>query len=246
MDLYITLFIVFMLAGLATLIKYRGGGEGLIAGYNTASSAGQKYMAEKGIGAFVGNYLYFLAGIILAGYLGKKAGLVWGEAIAWGLFAITIMVMLIRAQRFQPPASITRPGSARIQKIALGVGGIILLAVTGLIGWGVLPPQFNLEDRQFRITGIYGMDIQYSAIDDIVLQADLPPVGIKINGFNMGPVLKGQFQVKGWGSTRLFLRSPTGPVIIIAFKDHSLPVLINFSNPAATAQLYQQLKARLE
>ncbi|MEA4924725.1 MAG: DUF3784 domain-containing protein [Syntrophomonadaceae bacterium] len=245
MDLYITLFIIFMLAGLATLIKYRGG-EGWIAGYNTASSAEQKYMAEKGIGAFVGNYLYFLAGIILAGYIGKKAGLVWGEAIAWGLFTVTIMVMLIRAQRFQPPAAMTRPGSARIQKIALGVVGIILLAIAGLVIWGGLPPQFNLEDRQFRITGIYGMAIQYSAIDDIVLQADLPPVGMKIDGFNLGPVLKGQFQVKGWGSTRLFLRSPTGPVILITFKNHSSPMLINFSNPAATVQLYQQLKARLE
>jgi hypothetical protein len=71
-DLYITLFIVVLLAGIATVIKYFGG-EGMIAGYNAASSAEQKYMSEKGIGTFIGNYLYFLAGIILAGTLSKKA-----------------------------------------------------------------------------------------------------------------------------------------------------------------------------
>ena len=50
MDLYITLLVVFLLAGLATVIKYFGG-EFLISGYNTSSADEQKYMKEKGIGA---------------------------------------------------------------------------------------------------------------------------------------------------------------------------------------------------
>ena len=243
MELYIILFIVILLAGLATVIKYFGG-EGMIAGYNTASPAEQKYMAEKGIGAFTGNYLYLLAGIILAGYLSKKAGFVWGEDISWALFAVIIIVMLVRAKRFNPPVSMTTAKSARTQKVGWWAGAIITLAVAGVVTWNALPTHFDLEAKQVKITGAYGFNINYSEIDNIRLQTEIPPVGMKTNGLNMGPILKGHFQVKGMGSARLFLRSAHGPVLIITLKDHSNPVLINFSDPSETTRLYQQLKSQ--
>ncbi|PKM78294.1 MAG: hypothetical protein CVU90_03270 [Firmicutes bacterium HGW-Firmicutes-15] len=243
MNMYITLFIVLLLAGLATLIKYLGG-EGMISGYNTASPTEQKYMSEKGIGAFMGNYLYFLAGIILAGYLSKKAGFVWGEDISWALFVVIIIIMLIRAQRFNPPASMTTPQSVRTQKIGLWAGAIITVAVAGVVTWNALPTQFNLQANQLEITGAYGININYSDIDDIRLQTELPAVGVKTNGLNMGPILKGHFIVEEMGSARLFLRSAHGPVLIITFKNNSNPVLINFSDPAETTQLFQQLKSQ--
>jgi hypothetical protein len=62
----------------------------------------------------------------------------------------------------------------------------------------------------------------------------------------MGPILKGHFQVEGIGGALLFMRSAHGPLIIITLKDHSNPVLINFSDPAETTQLYQQLKSQTE
>ena len=244
-ELYIILFIVVLLAGLATIIKYFGG-EGMIAGYNTASPAEQKYMSEKGIGAFIGNHLYLLAGIILAGYLGKKAGFVWGEDISWGLFVVVIIVMLIRARRFNPPASMSTPQSARIQKFGLWTGAIITLAVFGLVAWNALPAHFDLEERQLKITGAYGMNINYSDIDKLNLQTEMPKVGMKTNGLGMGPILKGHFQIEGMGDARLFLRSAHGPVLIITFKNHSSPVLINFPDPAETTRLHQHLKSHLK
>ncbi len=243
MDLYITLFVVFLLAGLATIIKYFGG-EALISGYNTSSPAEQKYMKEKGIGAFMGNYLYLLAGIILAGYLIEKAGFIWGIDISWALFVVVIIVMLIRARRFNPPASLSTPKSAKIQKIGLWASVIITLAVVGLVTWNALPTQYHLEDKQIKITGAYGLNINYYDIDDIILQTEIPAVGMKNNGLNMGPILKGHFTVEGVGSALLFLRSAHGPVLIITFKDNSEPVLINFSDPAETHRLYQQLKSQ--
>ena len=245
MDLYVTLFIVALLAGIATAIKYLGG-EGMIAGYNTASSAEQKYMSEKGIGAFIGNYLYFLAGIILAGYLSKKAGFIWGEDISLLLFVVIIIVMLIRAQRFNPPASMITPQSAKIQKIGLWAGAIVTLTVVAVITWSALPTNFNLEAKQLKITGAYGVNINYSEVEDMRLQTEIPAVGMKTNGLDMGPILKGYFQVEGMGSALLFLRSAHGPVLIITLKNQSNPVLINFSDPAETIRLYQQLKSQTE
>jgi len=245
MDLYITLFIVALLAGIATVIKYFGG-EGMIAGYNTASSAEQKYMSEKGIGAFMGNYLYLLAGIILAGYLVEKAGFVWGEDISWVLFVGIIVVMLIRAQRFNPPASMITPQSAKNHQIGLWAGAIVTLTVAAIITWSALPTHFNLEAMQLKITGAYGLSINYSDIEDIHLQTEMPAVGMKTNGLGMGPILKGHFQVEGMGSALLFMRSAHGPVIIITLNNQSNPLLINFSDPAETTRLYQQLKSKTE
>ncbi|MEN6463033.1 MAG: DUF3784 domain-containing protein [Syntrophomonas sp.] len=243
MDLYVTLFVVFLLAGIATIIKYFGG-EFLISGYNTSSSAEQRYMKENGISTFIGNYLYLLAGIILTGYLIKKAGFIWGVDISWALFVVVIIVMLIRARRFNPPASQNTTKSAGIQKIGLWAGAIITLAVAGSITWNALPTQYHLEDKQIIITGAYGLNINYYDIDDIILQTEMPVVSKKINGLNMGPILKGHFTVEGMGSALLFLRSAHGPILIITFKDHSEPVLINFSDPAETNRLYQQLKSQ--
>jgi hypothetical protein len=243
-DLYITLFIVFLLAGLATLIKYFGC-EAMIAGYNTASPAEQKYIAEKGIGAFAGNYLYLLAGIILAGYLSKRAGFVWGVDLSWGLFVVIIIVMLFRIQRFNPPASLTTPQSLRAKKIGLGAGGIIVVVVAGIITWNALPAKFNLQADQLQITGAYGFILHYSVIEDIRLQPELPAVGMKTNGLNLGPILKGHFRVEGMGNARLFLRSYHGPVCIITLKGDADPVLINFSDPTETTLLFNTLNTHI-
>ncbi len=184
------------------------------------------------------------ASIILAGYLIKKAGFIWGVDISWALFVVVIIVMLIRARGFNQPASLSTPKSARIKKISLWAGSMITLAVAGLVTWNALPTQYHLEDKQIIITGAYGLNINYYDIDDIILQTEMPVVDMKNNGLNMGPILKGHFTVQRIGGALLFLRSAHGPVLIITFKDHSEPVLINFSDPAETNQLYQQLKSQ--
>lgn len=102
MEVYIVSFIVLLLVILATVIRFFGG-EMLIAGYNTASREERAYMKEKGIGKFVGNYMYALVAIILAGYLLRRAGVPYAEDISWAVFIVVIIVMLIRVRRFAPP-----------------------------------------------------------------------------------------------------------------------------------------------
>lgn len=242
MDLYITLIIVVLLSGTATLIKYFGG-ERMIAGYSTASPVEQKYMSEKGIGAFIGNYFYLIAGIILAGYLGKRAGLVLGQEISFAMSAVISIVMLFRVKAFHLPESMITPQSARTRRIGLWSTAMIILAVAGLITWSALPTHFDLQAKQVKITGAFGFNINYADIDSLRLQSEIPTVGRKLNGFNLGPILKGHFQVEGMSSARLFLRSTRGPVLIITLKNHFNPVLINFSDPAETTHLYQQLQS---
>lgn len=245
MDLWPTMITVFILAALATIIKYLGG-ENLIAGYNTSSAAEKEYMKEKGIGAFVGNYIYLLALIDLGGYLLKQAGLVWAQDVAWGLFIAVIIVMLVRVQRFAPPSELAQKKSGKTQTIILILSVIFTLAILGNVAWSSLPPHFNFNKNAMQITGAYGTSIAYSTIEDIRLEPELPPIGYKTNGLNMGSILKGHFKVDKMGSALIFLRSAEGPVIIISCKDRSEPVLINMPDADQTRDLYQKLKDELE
>jgi len=249
MNFWIALFTVVLLGALATIIKYLGG-EILIAGYNTSSAAARKYMKEKGIGAFVGNYIYLLAAIIVAGYLLSRAGFIWGQDVAWGFFIAVIIIMLVRVQRFNPPPELSEGKSDKSQKtitvIALVLSVVIVVGVMGNLYWSSRPAQYTFTDTAMRISGAYGTIVNYTAIDTVRLEAKLPIIGYKNNGLNMGPVLKGHFQVEKWGQCLLFLRSAEGPVIIITRRDKREPVLINLHEPAQTRNLYQKTKNRVD
>lgn len=245
MNLWVTLLMVFFLAAIATIIKYFGG-ENLIAGYNTSSPTEKRYMAENSIGAFVGNYIYLLALIILGGYLLRRAGFVWGQEVAWGMFIAVIIVMLVQVQRFAPPPELTQNKTGKVQKTILIIAAVFTLAILGNVAWISLPPHFILTSNSMKITGAYGSAVAYSKIDSIRLETDMPSVGFKSNGVNMGPILKGHFMVDNLGRSCLFLRSARGPVIVITLKDHGEPLLINMSDPDQTRHLYQKLKDRLD
>jgi len=238
-DLFTTLFVVFLLAGLATLIKH-GGAEGLIAGYNTASKEAQKYMAEKGIGKFTGNYLYLLAAIILAGYLAQKAGFPWGRDLSSALFTAVIIMMVIRARRFNPPGPPSR--SSRLAFIA---ALIIVVMVAAGITWSALPPGFSFKGHELSISGAYGTGIKYGDIETVRLENKIAPITMRTNGLGLGPILKGHFQLESGDSVRLFLRSRRPPFVYIKLGSGSESVIINFSGPDQTIELYRELKSHV-
>ncbi|MGE5390456.1 MAG: DUF3784 domain-containing protein [Deltaproteobacteria bacterium] len=249
MSLYPILITVGILVLLATVIKYLGG-EMLIAGYNTSSAEARKYMKEKGIGAFVGNYIYLLAAIILTGYLLRRAGIIWGQEASWGVFIAVIIVMLVRVQRFNPPPELTakNPNGKNQTIIVLAAIVISVLTMAGTFGGIYLasrPAQYTFSDKAMQISGSYGTTVSYTAIDTVQLEPKLPSIGYKDNGLDMGAILKGHFQVEKLGRSLLFLRSAQGPVIIITFKDKQEPLLINMPEPAQTRDLYQKITSRV-
>jgi len=237
--LFVTLFIVFLLVGLGTLIKYFGG-EGLISGYNTASAEKQKYAREKGVGKFIGNYLYLLAAVILAGYLLQKAGVPWAEQISWAVFIIIVLIIMpIQARRFNPPGPPSR-SSQIVRVIAL----LFVLIVFGYITWTALPPGINFTNNSFEISGAYGVNVKYSDIKAVELIDNLPAIAFRANGLGLGPIAKGHFNLKQDGPALLFLRSSTPPFLKITFKNSNEMIIINFSQPEETRRLHAAIKER--
>jgi len=239
MEVYIVSFMVLLLVILATVIRFFGG-EMLIAGYNTASREERAYMKEKGIGKFVGNYMYALVAIILAGYLLRRAGVPYAEDISWAVFIVVIIVMLIRVRRFAPPGSLS-PQRRRSLWLTL----VIVAAVVILVAWNALPAGIELEDNQVTIRGAYGTSFKYAEINQVQLLEELPEISLRTNGISLGPINKGHYQLENGGSVLLFLRNGKPPFIHITFNSDRKPIILNCGEPEATSQLFQDLSARI-
>ncbi|MBO7440165.1 MAG: hypothetical protein J6U21_10870 [Bacteroidales bacterium] len=128
-----------------------------------------------------------------------------------------------------------------------GVAGTIAIAVIVLVVCAVIPllivgnqePEITITDQQMQISGIYGNDYNLSDIESVTLQDECPVTTFKTNGFAMGKIKKGHFNVQNDGNCLLFL-SGTGKCIRI--KTKSDVIYINFADEIVTMDLYGKLE----
>ena len=127
-----------------------------------------------------------------------------------------------------------------------GVAGTIAIAVIVLVVCAIIPllivgnqePEITVTDQQMQISGIYGNDYNLSDIESVTLQDECPVTTFKTNGFAMGKIKKGHFNVQNDGNCLLFL-SGTGKCIRI--KTKSDVIYINFADETVTMDLYGKL-----
>ncbi|HWP96988.1 MAG TPA: DUF3784 domain-containing protein [Syntrophomonadaceae bacterium] len=251
-EIIMTLITSGMLILFGALTKY-GKAYNLIAGYNTSSPEEKKYMAEKGLGDFIGRQLMITAGAPLVGLLFSLGGFVWGFEVGIALLIIIVIYTVIGAQRYNPPPSFHSSHPEALKKsrrqfktfiVIMVVSVLFSGGVIGSVVWAAQPPKFIWGETQMTITGAYGVPINYADIERVELNPTLPHIGYKNNGLDSGPILKGHFDISGLGHSLLFLRSAQGPVIVVYRTGHQEPVLINFTDSQQTTALYQQLQSK--
>ena len=164
----------------------------LIAGYNTASKEEQQYMADQGIGDYVGRQLMIIAAAPLIGLILKRVGFLWGIEAGIFLFIILVFSSVIAARRFSPPPSFYSSGEVKGKAsnnkatlIALAISTVVLIGVFGLIFWIAQPTKFILQQNELRITGAYGTVIPYSDIKNVELINTIPELERRTNGLSM-------------------------------------------------------------
>ena len=220
----------------------------LIAGYNTSSKEEQQYMAEKGIGDFMGQQLMIIAAAPLIGLILDRSGFIWGTEVGSGLLLILVFYTVIAAQRFAPPSSFYSSGKVKRKASnskTIIIALVISTVVFGIVFWTSQPTEFTLEQNELKISGAYGTVIPYSDIENLELSETIPEIELRTNGLGMGSIQKGHFKIEDMGDALLFMRSRSGSVIIIQRKEQKM-VMINFAEPEETRMLYQQLKAKVD
>lgn len=159
----------------------------LISGYNTMSRALKENVDIEGLGNFLGNWLFILGGLFLAGGLLNRLGVLYLDLLFWGLFIVGIFFMLVGAQRFDHNPRTTR--DRIIMGLVLSSLILVGLFVAGMINYGSRSPSVEVTDDFLKIGGMYGFNLPLSDIEEIVLKETMPPITRKVNGFNAGPVI---------------------------------------------------------
>jgi hypothetical protein len=96
----------------------------------------------------------------------------------------------------------------------------------------------------FEITGMYGDEWTYSEIESVELLDEMPELTWKQNGFGLSTMAKGQFKVKDYGSSLLFIHKGSAPYLYI--ETESEKIFINSKNPEHTKRWYQLLAEKAE
>jgi hypothetical protein len=101
-----------------------------------------------------------------------------------------------------------------------------------------------IKENRIEIKGQFGTAINIKDITGIELIDTIPAVGFKVYGAGLGEIKKGDFNVEGLGTCRLFIHSKEGPFIYI-IADNKYTIM-NFKDASNTASLHGELKKVLQ
>lgn len=223
---------------LGFLIKYRKW-YWLISGYNTMPKEKKRNVDIEGLGKFLGNSLFVMAGLMFAASLFSHYNSRITATVAIISLVPVIIFILIKAQRFDgntrnPDGTMNRSTKIIIGSIIVffvGIGIIILISAQ--------TPEVLISDETVQIKGLYGIEIDRSDINDVKLVDTIPAVMRKTNGFDCGNILKGNFLLQGGVKAKLYVHAGKPPFIEITTRKGL--IILNQGDPERTAALFQSL-----
>lgn len=122
---------------------------------------------------------------------------------------------------------------------AVTIGGLSVLSYLGYQDF-----ELKTGPTSFEITGMYGDDWNYSEIQSVELLDNMPEATWKQNGFGLSTMAKGQFKVREYGSSLLFIHKGSTPYLYI--ETDSKKIFINSKNPEQTRDWFQLLAEKAE
>ncbi len=235
--LFILLLPTIVLTITAILIKYYKC-YWLISGYNTSSKKEKEKYNTEGLGNFMGNVLFVLAGINLFGIILKKLGFELLGDLTWIVFLVIIFYLIIKSQRFYRDDHNTLRLSTKVMLLVVCIPLLFLFFIPLI--YGTMPNEVYFEGKNIEITGMYGTTINTEAVTSIELIYEIPNIDRKINGFSFGHFRKGTFKLRDWGRGRIYIQSKTTPYILIKHKREGF-ILINFKSIEDTIEVYEMI-----
>ena len=172
-------------------------------------------------------------GLIVLSLVVSLAGLsgIWSGLPMYFIFVVSL-IYLVKFVKLGP--------SGKNSKTAVIVIGVLVVgAVFVTMFLGVKEPEITITDQQMQISGIYGNDYNLADIESVTLNNESPVITFKNNGFVMGGIKKGHFNVKDDGNCLLFV---SGNGKCIRIKTKSDVIYINFADETATVELFNKLE----
>jgi hypothetical protein len=132
-----------------------------------------------------------------------------------------------------------KTGSKVILGVIIAFLTIVLTGAGFLVYQGTLPSGLSLSADSLTITGMYGDIVKAADMDEISMVEELPDITLRTNGSAVGGMLKGYFDVTGYGNAKLFLNTKVPPYIIIQTEAETY--ILNGKTKEETQTLYDNL-----
>jgi hypothetical protein len=226
-----TLTIMFVIIGV--LIKYFKC-YWLISGYNTASDEKKEKIDIVGLGNLMGNFCFFLGGMFLILGILNYFKISSGTILVFPIICASIIYLIIKAQRFD-----RNPNSSKISKIIALFIGAFFIIIFGVILYSARETEVIITKQAIEIKGVYGEKLEMSEIDEITLKDSMPKVKGKVNGFDFGKTLKGNFNLDKLGTNKIYVYYGQPPYIHIKHGDDY--IILNHRSRDRTIKLYEDM-----
>ena len=119
------------------------------------------------------------------------------------------------------------------------VKGVIILLVIALALLGLKPPSVAMNDNGFKIGGLYGKLYEWDKIESAELLSQMPKIGLRTNGMDLGSTKRGYFNVDTYGSSTLYVNETHHA--FITFKYLNRQVFVSFDDTEKANDLYESM-----
>lgn len=207
----------------------------LIGGYNTMPKDKKKNVDIEGLSTYMRNGLIIIGlSIIMGYYLFKWIGfpMIASSMIVF-VILIGVTIMVINAQKFDH-------NKKKRTKLTYFILGILIVFVIGLLTYGFIPSKTVISNNNIRFSGMHGIEIKTTSIENVELSEKIPTIKLRTNGFSFGHIHKGIFNLDEFGKCRLLLHSDKSPYLIISKNDGN-KIIVNFKDKTETRDIYKQI-----
>jgi hypothetical protein len=236
--IFVQLFVIvlFLILGWAIRSKKK---YSLLSGFATRSKEEQQELIENGFPQKCGALLQLTAlGMLLLLPI-LFTDFKFAIELQYGFMLVLLLGGFVYLSKYEIPRK--RKRSYIISTIFLVV---TLSFVVGLYILGYQDYNLVTKKDTFEITGMYGDEWELENIQQIELLEKMPKVLSKQNGFGMATMAKGHFNVKGYGSSLLFINKDSSPYLYIELKNKR--IFINNEDSNQTKKWYEELSKTVE
>ncbi|MFI8574310.1 DUF3784 domain-containing protein [Rossellomorea aquimaris] len=227
--------VLFSLLGWAIRIKKN---YGLISGFVTRSKSEQEELIKNGYPQKTGSLMIYTA-----------VGMLILLPLAFTSFPFVIEVQFVFMLVFLMGGFIylSKYEVSGKRKRSFWISSTLFVVVLGFVSvltyLGYEKYDLIVKDEEFEVTGLYGELWLLEEVEEVELMEDMPEVTWKINGFGLSTMSKGQFKVKGYGKSLLFIQKEA-PYIYIRVDDQH--IFLNGGNPGETKEWYEELSKNID
>ncbi|WP_044337047.1 DUF3784 domain-containing protein [Rossellomorea aquimaris] len=227
--------VLFSLLGWAIRVKKN---YGLISGFVTRSKTEQAELIKNGYPQKTGSLLIYTAVGMLILLPLAFTSFSFVTELQFGFMLVFLMGGFIYLSKYEVSSKRKRSYWISSTLFVVIVGFVSVLTYLGYEKYELI-----VKDESFEVTGLYGEVWKFENVDKVELMEDMPEVTWKINGFGLSTMAKGEFKVKGYGKSLLFLHKEA-PYVYIRVNDQHL--FLNGGNPGETKEWYDELSKSID